>query len=88
MENIPNFNAMSRNELISFWSEWERVTKKKAVTLVGVRPNASALVHILANYARNKSIAIGCREEGKASASRYEKECDKIYANLPEDCRW
>ncbi len=87
--NIPNFDAMNEDELRAFWGIWHRASRAKAVTLVGVRKDAVKAVQTLANYAINKSVAVGCRLKGEIdSALCYEHACDLCYERLPVDLRW
>lgn len=87
--NLPNFDAMSQVELMRFWLDWRKATRRKAVLLVGVRKSAPYLAQKLANYACNKATAIACRLKGDiAAATNYESICERIYQELPEDLRW
>jgi hypothetical protein len=89
MDQIPNFNTMTAEELRSFWSKWHVSTKTKAVTLVGNWPDARKIVETLACYAINKACAIHLRLEGNiARAEKYEEDCQLAYDRLPEDIRW
>lgn len=88
-QEIPNFDAMTQEELRAFWGKWHVTTQNKAVGLVGNRPDACKVVEVLATYAINKSTAMGLRLEGKiAEAVKYEADCDLAYERLPVDVRW
>ena len=88
-QEIPNFDAMTQEELRAFWSKWHITTKKKASLVVGDRPDARNIVEILACYAINKSCAVGLRLEGKIEqAMKYEADCELWYERLPDDVRW
>lgn len=88
-QEIPNFDAMTQEELRTFWSKWHVTTKKMAATLVGNRPDARNIVEILACYALNKSCAVYLRLEGEiARAEKYEQDCQLAYERLPADVRW
>jgi len=88
-QEIPNFDAMTQDELRSFWSRWHVTTRKKAATLVGDRSDARNIVEILACYAINKLCAVSLRLEGKIeTAMKYEQDCQLAYERLPEDVRW
>lgn len=85
----PNFDAMNQDELREFWAKWHRPSKKAAVEFVGVRKDARNIMEILANYAINKSCAVGARLEGDiTTATIYEHSCQLCYDRLPADVRW
>jgi len=86
---IPNFDAMNQEELRAFWSKWHVTTNRKAVEFLGARVDARTTMETLANYAINKSTAMGLRIEGRISeAMRYEEHCELAYDRLPADVRW
>lgn len=88
--NVPNLDGMSRQELIRFASRYES-NRNRAVAkaLVGDRPGYLQLARDLGHYARNKSVAMKERDEGRiTSAEIYEKISDDIYRRLPADLRW
>ncbi len=87
---IPNFDAMTDKELMSFWSKYHRPRRKDAAELIGdTRPLYTNIASSLASYACNKAVAMGCRLRGEIeSAQTYEKCCDFIYDELPEDLKW
>lgn len=87
--DIPNFDAMTQDDLRTFWSKWHGTTEKKAVELTGERKDARQITETLACYAINKSCAIGLRLDGKINqALGYESDCQRIYELLPADVRW
>lgn len=63
--DTPNFDAMSQEELRTFWGKWHITTKKEASTVTGDRKDARQIMETLACYAINKSCAMGLRLEGK-----------------------
>ncbi len=87
---IPNFDTMSQDELMAFWSRYNRASRRDAEQLIGGRrPGYTVVAATLANYACNKAVAIGCRLEGNIkSAQCYETHADLSYERLPEDLRW
>lgn len=86
---LPNFDAMTQEELRGFWGKWHVTTKKKAIVVTGERKDARQVMMTLACYALNKSCAIGLRLEGKIEqAQTYEQACEIHYEKLPEDVRW
>lgn len=90
MNTIPNFDAMTEDELMKFWSKYHRPRRKDAEELIGDRRKGfTNIAADLANYACNKSVAMKLRLEGKIeTALNYEQQCDRIYERLPEDLRW
>ncbi len=88
--NIPNFDAMTANKLMSFWSRYNRPNRKDAAELIGdKRPGYTTLCGTLAAYASNKAAAMQCRERGDILAAEvYELICDRIFEKVPEDLRW
>lgn len=86
---IPNFDAMSQQELRDFWGKWHVTSKKKAVEFLGDRKDARKVMETLACYAINKSCAVGLRLEGSIErALTYERACEIQYEQLPVDVRW
>ncbi|WP_372395281.1 hypothetical protein ABMY26_06645 (plasmid) [Azospirillum sp. HJ39] len=93
--NIPNLDAMTREELMEFWRKWQRDgSRKEAAAMLGCSKGERPVGYIkaadnLANYACNKATAMGLRLEGKIQAAvDYESICDRIYQRLPEHARW
>lgn len=87
--DLPNFDAMTQEELRDFWGKWHVTTKKKAVVVTGERVDAKGIMETLACYAINKSCAMGLRLEGEIErAMKYEEACGLAYRRLPEDVRW
>lgn len=85
----PNFDAMNQDELREFWAKWHRPTKKQAVEFIGIRKDARRVMQTLANYAINKSCAIGLRLDGEIDrATVYEYSCELCYNSLPADVKW
>lgn len=88
--NVPNFDAMTKDELMSFWFKYSRASRSEAAELVGHRrPGFTIAVRQLANYAANKGAAASCRLQGNIQGALcYENICDSIYDALPQDVRW
>jgi hypothetical protein len=87
--DLPNLDAMTQDELRTFWSKWHVTTKKEVVRFLGEREDACKVMETLACYAINKSCAIGLRLEGQIEhALTYEQACEIQYEKLPEDVRW
>ena len=86
---VPNLDGMTHDDLMAFWKRYHRASRKDAVALVGPRKGFTVLAAKLANYACNKAVAMTCREKGDIlAASNYEAYADRIYDELPEDCKW
>ena len=88
---IPNFDAMTESELMSFWVKHRQGSSFKAsAALIGDRRKGyTVLAGDLAAYACNKSVAMRARTAGDMQlAESYEKACDQIYSNLPADLKW
>lgn len=87
---VPNFNKMTRDELMQFWKTYTRPTRKGAEELVGDRrPGFTNIASSLANYACNMAVAMDCRKrKDRAGAASYEKIAFQIYQRLPADIRW
>ena len=90
MNAVPNFDAMTKDDLMNFWARYHRPSRKDAAALIGDRrAGYTNLAADLANYACNKATAMSCRLKGSIqSAQVYETHCDMIYARLPTDLRW
>jgi hypothetical protein len=90
MNNVPNFDAMSKDELMAFWKRYHRPTRKDAEALIGDRRKGfTTLCGALAAYACDKAVAMMCRARGDiAAALVYEEHLDIRYAELPEDIKW
>ncbi len=90
MNNVPNFDAMTRDELMEFWRRFHRPTRKDAEWLVGDRRKGfTNVAAALANYACNKAVAMSCRISGDITAALiYEQHCDLSYERIPADLRW
>lgn len=91
MNNIPNLDAMTEDELMAFWQRYQnRQTRKDAAELIGDRRKGyTVLAAKLGGYASNKAAAIACRSRGDIQAAEvYESICEQIYETLPSDLRW
>ena len=87
---VPNFDAMTREDLMEFWKKYHRASRKNAEALVGDRrPGYTNIAATVANYACNKAVAIRCRLEGDIQGALiYEHSADLCYDRLPADLRW
>lgn len=88
--NVPNFDAMTIDELRAFWREFDsnRTTTARKIFPYGNKGYVRA-VKDMANYAINKLTAMKCRQRGDiVNAQAYEDVCDKIYEGLPEYAKW
>ena len=90
---IPNFDALSAEELWSFYRRAGmsgRPPRSVARELFPDRPRGYVnATNDLKCYATNKATAIGCRLAGKIeTALTYEAICDRIYSRLPSWARW
>lgn len=86
---VPNLDGMSADDLMAFWSLYNRPSRKDAERLVGRRKGFTTIVGSLAGYASNKATAMHCRERGDIQgATVYETIADSIYARLPADLQW
>ena len=89
---VPNFDAMYDQELWKWWQKNHNPTRQQARLIFPTQPqdyNLIVVVRDLANYARNKSFAMGCRAVGQIkTALVYETACDVIYDRLPEYAKW
>lgn len=87
---IPNFDAMTEEDLMAFWKRYTRPTRKDAEALIGDRRKGfTKIAATLANYACNKAVAMRCRKDGNIrSALIYEQHADLSYERLPADLRW
>ncbi len=87
--NIPNFDAMTSEELMDFWKKYSRPTRKDAAALVGKQKGYITLCGQLAAYACNKAVAMRCRVRGDIQAAEiYEKHCELDYERLPDWAKW
>lgn len=87
---VPNLDAMCRDDLMEFWSKFNRPSRKDAEKLIGdTRRGYTVLAGRLAAYAANKAAEMRCREAGKmGGAESYNNICDNIYNRLPQDLKW
>lgn len=84
---VPNLDAMSADDLMSFWATHQRGCNRAALGLSG--PNSVNTTGDLACYASNKATAISCRLRGDINAATmYEGIADRIYQRLPAAARW
>lgn len=89
-----NLDGLSESELWAFWSTYHRSGRKLAFEFFGGGPSSGFTKHVdtlrtLANYACNKSVAMGCRTKGDIIAALcYEKAADLCFQSLPSYARW
>ena len=91
VNNVPNLDAMSKDQLMRFWSRMRFASRIECENIVGDRrPGYTTLVKsTLTCYASNKATAMRLREQGEiARALEYERICDRIYDEIPTDLRW
>ena len=87
MNNVPNLDAMTRDELMTFWMQHQRGRGYKA--LLGSGRGRMKATAFLACYASNVATALACRLRGDIStACMYERIADNIYAKLPDYAKW
>ena len=71
MLNEINFDTMTADELMAFWSRYRRPTRKDAVELCGRKfPGYTGVASSAANYACNLAVARRCRERGDETAAK------------------
>ena len=81
--SVPNLDALDTADLYSLVA----ITKGAGAGRKNKLPNSVA--GLINQYARNKITAIACRERGEIdTALRYERICDSIYQQFPEQYRW
>jgi hypothetical protein len=86
--NVPNFDAMEPDALMTFWRDHQAGRGRKVLFPDGGVGTFKATAS-LANYASNKATAIRCRLNGDIeTALMYEGICDRIYSALPDFARW
>ena len=90
---VPNLDAMTTDDLMTFWRKYAlggRTRRVDAQELIGDRrPGYTGLARALANYASNRATAQRCRVRGNiVAALNYEHICQMIYDGLPADLRW
>jgi len=90
-----NLDGMDQSELYTFIAATDPWPKRAAGRLFKGEPNAMRTmrtvrtVRWLCQYARNKVVAMACRERGEVKeALRYENACERYYNDLPEYARW
>lgn len=95
MNNVPNLDCMSAEDLWLFWKEHHRPSRASARALFPDRPEGYIKATVkLSCYASNKATAIQLRLDGKiADAQKYEQICDAIYSGnkyyrLPDWAKW
>lgn len=90
--NVPNMDAMTSDELWTFWKTYHRPGRKAVYTLFPLRTPRDGAYQAtvdLASYASNKATAMECRLRGNiAAAKTYEDIADRIYDRLPTFAKW
>lgn len=85
--NIPNFDTMNHDDLMSFWMRHQHGRGRKLLGLTG--KGSVNTTGSLAHYAANKAAAITCRLRRDIQAALvYETICDNIYSSLPTEVKW
>lgn len=85
--NVPNLDAMTHDELMTFWMAHQRGRGRKALGLSG--KGSMNTTGNLACYASNKATAMSCRLRGDITAAQvYEQICDGLYKLIPAHVRW
>ncbi len=85
---LPDFDALTIDELMDFWMKYSRPKRADAKALVGYRKGYIGLSQDLACLAVNKATFISCRDRGdEFAADIYERYCRNIIRSLPEDIR-
>lgn len=85
---MNNLDAMSREELLSFWMKHQSGRNYRELFPEGGKGSKKAAGD-LANYASNKATAMSCRVSGDIErAMMYESIADRIYAVLPAFAQW
>lgn len=87
---IPNFDAMTAEDLFNFALKFRKPSRKAAAELIGdTRDGYTKIARELARYAEAKCVAMKARAKGAiGNALSHEELCDRIYDSLPEDLRW
>lgn len=86
--NVPNLDAMSKDELMHFWFHHQRGRGARVLFPQGGKGTRTATSD-LACYASNKATAMACRLRGEiAIALQYEAIADRVYDRLPAWAQW
>lgn len=85
-----NLDCLDEEHAMLFWVIFHRPTRANAELLVGDRrPGFTAIAAKLATYACNVAVASQCRKRGDIeTALSYERHNERLYNELPADCRW
>lgn len=88
--SIPNLDCLTCGELMDFWFKYNKPKRKEAQELIGdKRKGYIRITQNLAYYALNKGTAINCRLNGQINvAAMYERICETLYANIPNNLKW
>ena len=86
---MPDFSAMSEDDLMSFWKRYHRPTRSDASEIVGdKRAGYTNVAARLACYACNLAVALRCRARGdEQTAVCYDHAARITFENLPADVR-
>ncbi len=83
---IPNLDAMNKDELLEFVARGEKDAARK---LFPGRKNGLQVLKSMHRYAKTKIMAIDMRSTSSVQdALVYESICDSIYSELPEWAQW
>lgn len=84
---LYDFAAMTDEELMGFWSEYNRPSRRDAEFLVGdKRKGYTSISASLANFACNLAVAHACAKRGDADATRcYQLACVISLRGVPND---
>jgi len=86
--NVPNLDAMSSEDLMSFWMTYQRGRKYRSLFPNG-GPLTKTAARDLACYASNTATAKTLRLQGNiARAVVYEDIAERIYQRLPLFAKW
>lgn len=85
-----NLDGMDQSELYTFITATRGSQPRRAARrLFKGELSGVLVVRWLNQYARNKVVAMACRERGEVeTALRYEKVCEIFYNYLPEYAKW
>ena len=87
MTGIPDLDAMSEDELMTFWSVYHRAGPKLAEQLFGRRfKDFTNAASALANYASNRATAMACARRGDEHGKEiYEHAMRLSFDRLPRE---
>jgi hypothetical protein len=87
--NVPNLDAMTSDELMTFWMRHQGGRQGYRELFPNGGPGTIRATSKLACYASNKATAMTCRLDGRIdTALMYEGIADRIYNELPDWAKW